>query len=586
MSIFGSDDSGFSLTPGGDTAPKKKPVPTRRTAPTPAPSSPSRPTQVPPRRNRPMPPRRTTTPPPSSSRPSEEGNRTVQENDYPTSRHPQETENPRNQRPSGIPSMPRSTPSRQEPEFEPSYEQYNTSQGYSRDVEYENSNDSQYEDLYSQTENLRTQEESYREPSTQYDNKTEEERLTSYRKPIEHLEDSTYSELNRSNDYSFPKEKNLYENDFNKEEEARQRASTRTLSDNTRVLDESKGKSKGKKSRKGKEKVEKEPGAFYGARKRVLITNIVGGTVILSILGFGLNSIFNPPYIPSPDDMTTLMKSELNITEFNKEAAKPIVASFVKEFFSEVPEQDKTRKLMAYTTEEMSAEIVQSLTVNNGTKLSPNGEPVIINAVSKNSNNANYTVGIKIDNKWVYIDVPVFYDQKNKAYAISGVPSFVPPPTIAEIGSALEDPMDSTTMDTEVTTETSENIVSFLKAWSVSDAEALSRYITSDATQNAKLGLQGTAFFDSIETYEVYYLPDGTLDEEHNRVAKVAVIWKNSDKSPTVKYRQQFDIKLYKQPDNRWYIADISPTQTDYEAPGTANKNEPIEVEVSALPEE
>lgn len=329
-----------------------------------------------------------------------------------------------------------------------------------------------------------------------------------------------------------------------------------------------------KKSKKAKVEGDKTPHRFSGSRKKVLIVNCVAGAVILSILGLGLKPILFPEHIPTPGDVDSRIETTLNITAFNKEGAKPMVSSFAREYFANSEEADKQKIMESYTTEGIASEIVTSISSEAGTKQGITGEPQILNIVAHDDSNATYTVGVKLGSKWVYIDVPVFFNKESKSYAISGIPAFTPPATVAVIGSEVDEGQNDVEIDVEVGDETSENVKSFLQAWAKSDTEALSRYITTTASQNAKLGLQNTAYFDSVEQYEVFYLPEGSPDEENNRTARVSVLWKNAPQNATIKYKQNFELKLYKQPDGKWYFADISPVETKYSSEITEKSTE------------
>lgn len=616
MSIFGESNEGFSLAPGGDdgapTPPRKKPVtpPARNNVnsgnSTPPPAR-RMPTRV-------APARRPTTPPPASVTPVKPPvhKPVYQEPEYvepevqyeepytpqkpvyqepepiyqepePVYQEPepvyQESTPIVQDRSSGIPEMPtaqRRTPTQSAYEDKP----YNPPV---RDSSYNSAPDNHYEQSVPRATYESYPDDNYKDsiPNQKYpfggddvrpirqnaDMNKMPESVSRYSDSdeVDYMEERLKSRLNDK-----PKIHNQYdeddEDDFEEEKPKRSsnRSSARKTSRNPTRNNKKDTKPSKKKGMARKNKEDKPPSQFFGDRKRVLVTNITAGILLLSILGVGANAIFNSPYIPSPDDMSALVNEELNITKFDKEAAKPIVSSFTKEYFTHSPEEDKAKKLSAYTTDTIAGEISGSLVLANGVKQSLSGEPQILKIEAMDDNNAIYTVGSKIGSNWLYIEVPVFYNDATKSYAVSGIPSFIPPPTIAEIGAEIETPESDLESDVEVTEQTEENVRSFLKAWASSDAEALSRYITNDATRETRLGLQNTAYFSSLENYEVYYTPEGTTDEENIRTATMTVTWGNSAKNPTVKYNQNFELKLYKQPDNRWYIADISTAKTSY----------------------
>lgn len=603
MSIFGESNEEFSLTPGGDdgapTPPRKKPVapPARpntsgnekRTPPNQQPPARRMPSRVAPAR-RPATPSPATPPlaspklparkpgtsapavpplthqveesfhtePPVAKTPVYQEPEPIYQEPEPVYQEPEPEDtysaSPQNPvRSTGIPEMPTvNKPMERQPEYENSVPQ----------ATYESYPDDNYKEAVPNRNNAfgdddlrpirqRADVRKMPESVTNYDSSDSEDDKS-------YMDEKLQARLNDKAKFRNKFDEEVEEVEEDEDEVKPSRSSKRSSSHKTFGSKKKDTKPTVKKGKKGKDKSEKPPSQFFGDRKRVLISNIVAGTLLVSILGVGANGIFNKPYIPSPDDMSSLISEELNITSFDTEAAKPIVSSFAKEYFTHSPEEDKSQKLEAYTTEAVAGEISTSFSLATGTKQNLSGEPQILGIKSLDDNNAVYTVGAKLGNKWVYIDIPVFYNDTTKSYAISGVPTFAPPPTIAEIGAEVENPESDTEVDTAVTAETEENVRSFLKAWASSDSEALSRYITNDATRETRLGLQNTVYFSGMETYEVHFLPEGTPDEENLRNATMIVTWGNSAKNPTVKYNQNFKLKLYKQPDNRWYIADIS----------------------------
>lgn len=323
---------------------------------------------------------------------------------------------------------------------------------------------------------------------------------------------------------------------------------------------------KGKKKQKGSEG-EEESRYFGGGRKRVLITNIVAGTFIVGILGFGLNSILNPPYIPTQDDMSGLVSEELNITGFDKDGGNAIVTAFVKEYFTFTDDGGTGRsdRLAPYMNDAALSTISSSSTSVTGATQSVSGEPRVTGVEATDAHNAVYNVAVKVGSKWLYVDVPVFYNEADLSYTISGVPSFTPPPKIATPGESLVEEFDG---DIEIQGQTEANIASFFKAWGSSDGEALGRYITGDADEETRGGLQGTVIFSELSSYTVESKDpaDPTAD---TRRAIAVVEWANSTSNANLSYTQNFELELYRQPDDRWYVADIKPAENTY-APSDA----------------
>lgn len=304
-------------------------------------------------------------------------------------------------------------------------------------------------------------------------------------------------------------------------------------------------------------------GNFAGGRSRVLLTNGIALAFLAGILGVGIYPILNPPAIPSQTDVRALVADQLNLTEFDKDGGRALVSAFVKEYFTFTDESGgvtRADRLTPFMDESLASTLATSTMSTTGTTQAVTDEPYITGIRALDDANAVYNVGVKIGNRWLYVDIPVFYDKRTLAYSISGVPAFTPPPSIAQVGQPSDESMD---VDTALQQETEANIISFFKAWAASDSEALSRYITGDADAETRAGLQRTVSFGELTSYEVE-TKDAEDPTENTRKALATVSWNNSATNPNLSYRQTFELELYRQPDDRWYVADIKPDATQY----------------------
>lgn len=583
MSIFG-DDEDFELTPGGDEgAPKPAKQAPRATSP--APRGTQGGSKLPPRVPRPAAigsqdkrPARSPMPKPSSPDrkstlpPSPRQNRVPLE-------QPIQREVPRERVEEAF-LPPAATQGYADPVVE-EYEDYgievngsHNDNAFGYEEDHSNSHYDQdilvEEDLPESISNAR-----YEEPVAYYD---DEEPIRSSRRSYHDVEEDYPKPITSSR--RTPRvqfvEEDLYEDiydDSDDEEVVPEPArSRRTSSDKARTKNSPKNaqrskspkeakKARGKKKKGDSEEI--EVSRFSGGRKKVLIVNGAVIAVVLSILGFGLNSILNPPAIPSQDDVKGLVSEQLNLTAFDKEGGRAFVSAFAREYFTIDPEMDadKAARLAAFTDEGVASNIATSLTTLTGLKQNISGEPQITNIRAIDDSNAIYNVGVKIGNKWVYIDVPVFYDARNLAYAVSDVPSFTPPPTVAKIGLATDEAFE---VDAALTDSTQPNIESFFAAWTASDDEALGRYITGDANSTTRAGLQNTVYYMELKSYVVEAKEEADPTQgERQAIAEVA--FGNTAKDPALTYTQTFELELYQQPDDRWYVADITPSETAYQ---------------------
>lgn len=303
-----------------------------------------------------------------------------------------------------------------------------------------------------------------------------------------------------------------------------------------------------KESQKGKAK---KPAKYGGARKGVLVVRITAGALVLGLMGQGVNSLVNPPQFPSQTQFMEVVNKNLGVTEFPIDNGNAFVTSFVKEYMNFSPENSTNRrdKLREYTTDN----IVSTLSSGNANTTQKISEgPIIVGTEAKDDSNAVYTVTVKVGENWVYMQVPVYYDSDSLAFVISGTPSFIAPPTKAtppkyERGFEI---------DAKLATEITPNVSSFLTAWGESDTEGISRYTTSDADTETKVGLQGTALFSKLDKLEVEAKRED--DPSANTRKATAVVTWSSPVDTNITFTQNYDLTLFQQPDKRWYVADIS----------------------------
>lgn len=316
----------------------------------------------------------------------------------------------------------------------------------------------------------------------------------------------------------------------------------------------SKSKSKGKGT--------KEPKAFDGGRRKVLVTNLAVVGVVLTILGFGAKNAFFPAHIPTPDEVTSLISTQMNVTNFNKEGGKVIVTSFTKAYFTTVKDVSKTEQLTPYTTPALADTIASSITTVDNAQQNVS-EPTILNIRATDDYNATYTVGLKVGTQWYYLDVPVFYNDKTLAYAISDTPTFVPPPSVADLQGTATPEDGEIESDVNLSSAQEPNMTEFFKAWTLSDQNALSRYLTNDSSPVARVGMQKTLHFVLLDTLEIQMKEEGDPTSNERR-ANATITLGNTPKNPTFTYKITYAMKLFKQPDGRWYVSDLKPLKNVY----------------------
>jgi hypothetical protein len=307
------------------------------------------------------------------------------------------------------------------------------------------------------------------------------------------------------------------------------------------------------KPTKAKEAKNKGPGSFSGGRAGVVVVRVFAITVVAILLLAGTKSVFFPTQIPDPTTVTNVVKKRLGVTNFPTENGQAFVTSFARIYFTVDP--TNTNSTDAYTPY-MSSSLASSMTASNGTeaKQTITEGPIVSGVKSIDDENAVYTVGAKLSTgNWMYIDIPVYYDKDNVGFAISGMPAFAPAPakiTAPPAGAPF-------TPDTKLADTIKSSVMEqFFPAWAASNTAGINLVVLGTANSEAKIGLSNSVKFVSIQSFSVEQKqPDDP--EENTRKAQATVVWA----SPTdakINYTQQYNLTLFRQPDNRWYIKELT----------------------------
>lgn len=326
-----------------------------------------------------------------------------------------------------------------------------------------------------------------------------------------------------------------------------------------------KGSTKKTRAKKGAAVDEVEPqenfSRYTGERKRVKYSMIAAVTIIALLSAGGVKQFFFPEQIPSPDVVTSTVSEQLGFTQFPEELGMGWVALFTEEYLTIDPEAKISRddRLAPFITDGTAA----SFNAGGGadTKVSVTGGPFVSGVESIDDERAIYTVSAVVTGgKWVYLKVPVFYDSDRNAFTVYQSPSFVPRPQVAD--APILDP--EWLADATLSTEMQKHLTPFFESWGASDGQNLERFLLTDASVSARTGLQGAVKFQSLGSVsvEAYTSADGSTDDEaaenpmRERKAIAQVTWADP-KQDGVTYTQNYDLVIYQQPDDRWYVKDI-----------------------------
>jgi hypothetical protein len=314
-----------------------------------------------------------------------------------------------------------------------------------------------------------------------------------------------------------------------------------------------------KASRSAKPKREKEskakgPSSFSGGRAGVVVVRVFAITVVAILMFAGGKSIFFPPQIPDPTTVTNVVKKRLGVTNFPIDSGKAFVTSFAKIYLTVDPANPNSNDVFAPY---MNSSLAANMTSSNGneSKQIVTEGPIISGVKSVDDSNAIYTVAARLSSStnWVYVNVPVYYDGDSVGFAVSGMPAFAPAPTkitAPPAGSPFE-------QDTKLAADIKSSVMEqFFPAWASSNTAGINLIVLESANSEAKIGLANSVKYVSIQAFTVEQKqPEDP--SENTRKAQATIVWA----SPTdakITYTQQYNLTLFRQPDNRWYIKELT----------------------------
>lgn len=344
---------------------------------------------------------------------------------------------------------------------------------------------------------------------------------------------------------------------------------------------------------KAKQRPPKKQGNYSGGRNKVLFLRIGVFAALGVLVLLGAKSILLPGSGPTKDQVMSAAKEALGQTGFPQDAGVGFATAFTKTFLTMDPAQVAQRdaQLKNYAPEDVIQTIdlryrtdQDTITAADGTTSAP--APALeaapgANQASQSVTQGPYFVGAKnVDeknsvittlsqlnnNQWVYLQIPITYDPTTLGLAVSATPTFLSPTLLAKVNADAGEP--SWQSDTDVVQAFQSDLENYLLAWSASDSNLISRYITTDATVATKTGLENTVKFSRLAELSVESVTEESLTPNTRR-AQADVIW--IDPATNIVYTQSYRLVIEKQPDNRWYVKDITnlglipgnPTETD-----------------------
>lgn len=257
--------------------------------------------------------------------------------------------------------------------------------------------------------------------------------------------------------------------------------------------------------------------AVGGSRGIQLAVRWTVGLIAVVLMVVGLVQITRPAAkTTSAADIHSLVQAQLGGTGYPSQAAEAFAARFATVYYSWSDQQVRGNRVTA-----LAAYLPNSIPDGwdgRGTQKVITGPYISGPTTSTDGKNAVVHLSLQVDSgAWLFVDVPVLSDGAG-GLVVSAAPTLTTPPGQAAYpgnDGLIPNPDDS------VSEAVSGVLTGFFPAWSKSDTQALSRFITPDATAAARGGLGGAVSFGSVRDVEVAAAVPG----QSTRLATATVTW-------------------------------------------------------------
>jgi hypothetical protein len=352
-------------------------------------------------------------------------------------------------------------------------------------------------------------------------------------------------------------------------------------------------------SRPAKKEQEKKPSAYAGKRKNVILARVVVFGIVGALMLGGIVS-----FLPKASGLTasdgplilSKVRENLNVTDFPRTQGEGVALSFTKTYLTYDPatRTERNTALKAFAPDDVITKIdsrpatakeiaqaqsetatvseddTESLELGSGEATSSvqnvtEGPYLVGSEMFKGGNAALITTMTKVNNSnWIYLEIPMYYDDKTGAMSVSGSLTFGSPVTSATVPA--RENSSNWTNDREVEDAFKSDAANYLKAWTESDTAGLERYLVKDngkvsATPEAQAGLGGTVKFVAMNSLAVESkekpeagAPASATADFQTREAEVTVtmLEPSSNLAYTVTYRL-----VLKYVNQDWFVEDI-----------------------------
>jgi hypothetical protein len=275
----------------------------------------------------------------------------------------------------------------------------------------------------------------------------------------------------------------------------------------------------------------------------ILVWRVSAWVALGMVFLLGLVSILVPASQPSIDTLTRKVADNINNVGFPVNAANAIALKYTGAYLNTDPntadQKLTTLKSLSPSIENPAPSGVKRQKVTAGPYVTGKPERIddnnyVLTTVTQVYSNSEY--------RWVTLQIPVFSSDGNTT-TISGYPGVIPNAGVVNIPS-YGFPENDDALSTDLT---SNLYPGFFEEWSKGSSPNLDRWLSPDATINAKFGLNNGFIYESMLQAKV---PTGG----DQRWTLVEVTFTTGDGT---KFTQAYRVLVSKQTDGRWFITDI-----------------------------
>lgn len=364
--------------------------------------------------------------------------------------------------------------------------------------------------------------------------------------------------------------------------------------------EEQKAAAKEKKQAALAAREEKKANQAADRADRVAFTDSVGGSrgiqkavrwtvgaVAAMLLVVGAVQIFRAPAKPiTQNDVQQAVAEQLSGNGFPTAPAESFAIRYARVYYTwngadSAAKANRTAALAGYTTDS-----TPDGWDGRGAQTVVAGPYIAAATTTSDANHGTVTLAIQVDSgAWIYPMVPVYSDGAG-GLTVGGVPTLGPPPGHAGFPGA--DGSITGDVDEDASRAVSSVLTGFFTAWARSDAAALDRYLTQDATVATRIGLGGSVQYVSLTDVTVAAAADP--DSAADRRASVQVVWATGNpEQPTTGKLTQTYLLTITQTAGLWSVRDITVGSPRLSAgrvaePSTSTTPAPLTVSASATP--